>query len=169
MNTVDKIKNNIKNGDVLLSFNRKSFVSDAIADLTNSKFSHSFLYIGKDKIVESGKKGVVIDSLDQYLNYDKYYLALSRPVDDEKLAKELVNFCLSKVGIRYAYLQIAWLGLLYFLKINKSKRLYVDFPGIICSELIAMGMEHIKRYPFAPKIPAHVTPEDCAQKFKRIV
>jgi uncharacterized protein YycO len=163
-----RIKNEIKVGDVLLSFNKANLFSRAITEVTHSDSSHAFLYIGNNKILEASLHGVAVRDLEYYLNYDKYYLGLFRLTTSEQNITTLVNYCMSLRGVKYGYAQIIYLAIMNFLGLKNNKDFQIDLPGIICSELVAMGEKYIDWYPHV-KIPAHVTPEDHAQTLLRIV
>jgi hypothetical protein len=166
----DLIKQNVQIGDVLLSFNKKNILSKAITEISHSDFSHAFLYIGNGKILESSIEGVVIKDLSYYLDYDKYYVSLRRPSITLLEAEEMVRFCKTKLGISYGYLQMFYAWFLFTFQLRKNKWfMRVDLPGIVCSELVAEGLQHIKRYPFKDTSPANVTPADLAANLQKIV
>jgi len=59
----------LKTGDILLSTGT-SGVSQVIKVFTNSKFSHTALYIGAGNVIEAIDKGVVINSLTKAMSND---------------------------------------------------------------------------------------------------
>ena len=68
MNNHRSIRDNARPGDILLSRGIKDPISTIIQGLTKSNWSHSFLYIGDNKIIESERYGVRVEPLDRYLN-----------------------------------------------------------------------------------------------------
>jgi hypothetical protein len=165
MTVTEQIKENILPGDVLLSFDRQSWISKEIKEVTHSDYSHAFLYIGKGKILESNPGGVIIREIDSYLDYNRYFLSLFRVYFDEKRPYKLIKTCKKRLGERYGYSQI---GLLWFINTFGVTSLQLNLSGVICSELVADGIKKVGLYPFT-KIPACVTPADLAEKLTRIV
>jgi hypothetical protein len=166
---IEKIKKEMLAGDVLLSFDRKSWISKEIKEITHSDYSHAFLYIGNGKILESNPGGVIIREIEAYLDYNRYYLSLFRVYFDEKRPYKLVKACKKHLGIHYGYSQIAWLWLLSITGTIDNPFFQRDCNGFICSELIADGIKEVGLYPFGSKIPACITPADLAQKLSKIV
>jgi hypothetical protein len=113
-------------------------------------------------------EGVVIDDLENYLNFDHYYLSIFRPYWDIDRSNQLVKECMTELGVKYGYLQIAWLWFLNAFRLTDKPFFEIKMPGIICSELIAIGMKEVGDYPFN-KIPACVEPKDIAEKLTLIV
>lgn len=160
---LELIQTNKLPGDILLTFDRQSFISKKIKNITSSDFSHAALIVSNSKVLESLPQGVVIDDLSKYLDYSKYYLALFRaPVD----GSSLVKYCMKDLGTSYGWGQIYWLWLMHRFFFNR--KFQKDFDGIICSELIARGLKKCDYYPF-DKIEAHVTPQDLCEKLYRVV
>ncbi len=59
----------LKVGDILLSAGL-SGISLAIKVFTNSKFSHTALYIGGGEVIEASNKGVVINAIGKAISDD---------------------------------------------------------------------------------------------------
>ena len=161
MSNFDVITKNIQTGDILLSRKPGSKISEIIQGVTRSKWSHSFLYIGENKIIESGWDGVVIRHLADYFN-GKYELGLFRvqpelTVDEQS---KLVKTARKMLGIHYGFLQLLWGAILRLFgksedpdwNINMSK-------GMICSEMMARAFKRINR-PIKDLPPAQMEPVD---------
>ena len=145
MNNFDLIKKNIQTGDILLSRGIRSPISEAIGGITHSYWSHSFLYLGDNQIIDALYDGVKIHSLDYYLK-GEYAVGLYRhinPLTDEQKSQ------LVKVASRFAGKHYGWLQLMYqcFLRlIGKSedpKWAWRIKGGVICSEMVALIYQKI--------------------------
>lgn len=146
-NNLQKIKDNIRPGDILLSRKPGSPISETIRGITRSKWSHSFLYLGDGKIIDDLSDGVQIRKLDAYFNGD-FELGLFR-VTPDLTQEELQSLSLTirkKIGLKYSWIKLLWLGLLHLL--GKSEDPDWALPlkqGVICSELIAWAYLKIGR------------------------
>ena len=141
------ITDNIAKGDILLSRKTHSPISEVIQGVTRSMWSHSFLYIGDNKVIESDWDGVVIHPLDRYLN-NKYSVGLYRikPELTEDEAEQLVIQARKLLGIHYGYLQILWQLVLRLVGKNEDPDWSLDIDkGMICSEMMAAAYEKISR------------------------
>ncbi len=160
-NNHQAIRDNARAGDMLLSRTISSPISKIIAGITRSNWSHSFLYIGDDKIIESDWKGVVIKRLEHYLN-DKFTVGLFRvkPELTEDEAERLVKEMRKLLGIHYGYLQLVWQLILRLIGKNEDPDWAIDVDtGMICSEAMATAYKKINRQ--IKDLPPHqMEPED---------
>ena len=160
-NNHQAIRDNVIVGDMLLSRKVNSPISRVIAGITRSNWSHSFLYIGDDKIIESDWNGVVIKRLEYYLN-DKFTVGLFRvkPELTEDETDRLVKEMRKLLGIHYGYLQLVWQFILRLIGRNEDPDWAIDVDtGMICSEAMATAYKKIGRQ--IKNLPPHQTePED---------
>jgi len=102
------------------------FVQGGIQGAENSFWQHTFLYIGKTagemmrslypdifkkkgpaqlhEIIEAEKEGIVISTLDKYVNPDQQMVAYSRPVSNLEMIK-ILKQAYSDVGKPYDFLE----------------------------------------------------------------
>jgi len=161
MNNHDAIRNNIQPGDILLSRNKKMPLSTIIAGVTKSYWSHSFFYIGDNKIIESSIGGVAIHPLDKYLNntYDVGLFRLKDRPSQEEIEK-VIKVARKKAGLSFGYCQILWYLILRLFGKSEDPDWALDIDhGMVCSELVAYAYEsigvHFKNLP-----PHQIEPGD---------
>lgn len=139
------IRDNIIKGDILLSCHKTHPISQVIAGVTKSNWSHAFLYIGDDKFIHSFFNGVEIKPLDFYLN-DEYRVGLFRhkPPLGEGVADKVIKAARKMLGIHYSFLQLFWQLILRICGKNEDPDWSLDVsPGMICTELIAKAYETV--------------------------
>lgn len=155
------IRELIKPGDILLSRKPGSPISEIIQDVIRSRWSHSFLYIGNDKIIESDWDGVVINPLSKYFdgNYELGLFRIQPELTKEEQVK-LIDAAFLAVGTKYAYLQLVWGFILRLLGKSENRKWNIDTSkGMICSELIARCYKKIGR-PLKNLPPSQMEPAD---------
>lgn len=155
------ILDRIQTGDILLSRDKDSPVSTVIAGVTKSNWSHSSLYIGAGKVIESNWDGVEITPLGKYLKGDHALgLFRAKPELTEDETKRLIKEARAMLGINYGWLKMLWLGFLRFIgKSEDPDWAMVKQKGVICSELIAKAYKRIGR-PLKDLPPRQVEPAD---------
>ena len=82
----------LQKGDILLSYNKDNFISQEIAEVTHSSWSHALLYIGNDQIIESTGTGggVKIENISKYQT-DHYNIAILRIKPEFITPKQIDN------------------------------------------------------------------------------
>ena len=150
-----KSYSNLQYGDILLMHpyknNWKYPVSDLIAYVTHSKWTHAAIYMNFGNILEAtGDLGVHINSraLAEGKYYKDYEWTALRLKDKDKIAN-FVNAGLKKIGCKYDYTQAGILMFFFLLSraFGKSIRLY-DNPAdarkkYFCSELVVNSLEEV--------------------------
>ena len=161
MNNHQAIRDHVRPGDILLSRKKGSPVSEIIRGVTRSRWSHSFLYIGEGKIIESDWDGVVINPLEYYLN-TRYDVGLFRakPELTKEEEEQLVLVAREMLGIKYGYLQLLWFLILRIFGKSEDPDWSLDVDkGVVCSEMMAAAYEKIgKRIKELP--PHQIEPAD---------
>jgi uncharacterized protein YycO len=108
------------------------------------------MYIGNGMIIESVADGVKINSIDKYLSGD--YNVCKITLKDKSRIDEVVNCLLSKIGMKYGYLQnVLTFFLIILNKITgKDYRKYIELNEInySCSELIASSIKEVYNYKY---------------------
>lgn len=148
-----KIKKLLRKGDVILSRNLDSKLSQVIADVSGGPYSHAMMYVGNGQVIEStvGKtNGVQISLVDKYLDGEHELAVLS--LKDQTKVDAVVNSFYSLMGKKYAFLQLILDGIYLFvrkvLKRNISKRMDLS-DGVVCSEAVAKAL-HDNGYDYHP-------------------
>lgn len=153
--------NKLKKGDILLSYNKDNIISQEIAKATNSSWSHAFLYIGENQIIESTGTGGGVNAA----NIDKYqmshYQVAALRIKSEIASLEqidlMIEYTKKDIGLKYGYFQIVYLWFIYKFNLIKDKfwQREVD-SGKVCSELILRAGEKagIKLFNKNPSIVA---------------
>ena len=139
MNNYQKIIQNLKPGDIILSRVPGSPISETIMGVTRSKWSHALMYIGNNKIIESDWGGVVIHPVTKYAN-NKYELGLFRynPELSETDIAKIIKLARKKLGIDYGWFKLLWLGFLHLIGKSEDPDWKVQLPkGMICSQLVS--------------------------------
>ena len=168
-------KKSIKNleiGDIGLSLNKESVASKLIAKVTDSDWSHVFMYIGNGNIIESTIGGVQITPLEKYLkeNYNLVFLRLKGYSATERVL--FAQSVLKYVGKRYGWFQILWYLFIRIIKKSESPKWQLDIQkrAMVCSEAIAQAMKDLGVEVKPNFNPAGVEPADFyeSDKFKRV-
>jgi len=141
----------LKYGDVILTGNKSDFISASMKFFTASKFSHSMVYVGKGKVIEStGETGVSVNPLHTYLE-GNHAIKVKRLHNRSKV-KLFVKNMLKHVGARYGWFQIVGDFFIYGIerllnwffgtKFNLHKKVNLDCdPEVpVCSELIVTSL-----------------------------
>ena len=164
-------------GDVLVSFKPSNVMSNIIADVTNSEWSHCFIYRGNGEILESALDkdfwGVQVNPIAHYLN-GEYVLGVFRmkPELYELHAKGLVKKSEQLLGIRYSFIQLVWQLIIRAFGKNETKKFQVDVSeGMTCSEALAKALK-LEGLDLKPNMnPSGAEPEDVVEStlFVRIL
>lgn len=132
-------------------------VSRIIQTLTQSPYSHATIYIGDGKIVEAEPEGVLISSIEKYIELD---LRICRPALLTEKGKEIVLQHIGEKLKQQPKYDIANLEKLFFkyvyLKFRPDAQIYIGgntkFESYyLCSGLIAHAF-HKARYPIIPSL-----------------
>lgn len=161
--SIDEVAAVMQTGDIVL-VEGNSRISTAIKYLTQSSWSHSCLFVGKQgdspgrqNLIEADlKNGVRLVSLDHYAGFN---LRLCRPVNiDQAEITRLVEFARSKIGHQYDLKNVFDL-IRYLIQKppfpNRYRRTMLSFGSgeptrAICSTLIAESFQSID-YPILPR------------------
>lgn len=125
-------------GDLIFTYKKRSLFSWLIASVSQTPYSHASMYIGDGKIIESAylTKGVKINE-NHYLT-DKYIYNVYRVKASSEQIQQAVEFAKSKDSVKYATIQVVFLGLLYLCGWFKLNILHLDVDkGMTCSEFVA--------------------------------
>lgn len=155
------IKEQILPGDILLSCHKRHPISRVIAGITRSNWSHTFMYIGDGKILESDWDGVVINPLDHYLN-NEYRVGLFRitPELEEDKIKKVIKAARKILGIHYGFFQLVWQFILRICGKSEDPDWALDVDtGVICSEVVAKAYQKIGVH-FKDLSPSQMEPVD---------
>lgn len=128
----------LQKGDVILSFNKNNRLSETIARVTDSDYSHTMLYIGNGNVVESTVGGTKITPVKHYCQ-DVYQICIRRPNITKEQKEGVVKKSLTLLGKRYGYLQLAWYLFLRFIGQSENPKWQLDLQpnAMVCSEAIA--------------------------------
>lgn len=155
-----KVKSIVSRGDVILTRNTESNLSQLIASVSGSPYSHALLYVGNNEIIEStiGKHdGVQVSLLDKYLS-GSHELAVLSWKDSSKVDGIIKSFY-KQLGMKYSYPQLLLIAFYLFckniLRLNVSKHMDASEKGTVCSEALAKAASD-NGYDFA----ATTTPGD---------
>ena len=154
--------NNARVGDILLSIDKKSPISQIIAGMTKGNWSHVSLYVGDDKLIESTMGGTQIIEIDHYLNDESRRVGLFRvtPKLTEREKALLVKKARRMLMKPYAYIQLIWYWFLRVIGKSEDKRWAVDLSrGVVCSEMVAKVYQKIGR-PIKDLLPEQMEPVD---------
>jgi len=143
-----KFKKHLLHGDIILSFNKTSLLSSLITDVTNGNYSHSMVYIGHNRVIESTisgeKNGVMISPLDNYFE-GNHNLCIIRLYDRSKV-EPFIAALHSELGSKYSKGQIV-VDLMYqslkpILRKDLLKTLSFDInpDAEVCSEVILKAL-----------------------------
>ena len=134
-------KDQLQEGDIIVTYNKKNFVSRAIGYFV-SKFGkvseyracHVHLYLFDKWIVESSNKGVKIRELKGY-SPEGFRLYISRyKYMDKDLLDKLTRAAIARVGQRYAFFQLVVIMFKYVFGLKRT--LDVSKKALVCSELV---------------------------------
>lgn len=145
MNNYQAIRDNIQLADIILTRDINSPISKVIANVTHSCWSHSMLYLGDDKILETDDKGIWVRPLEDYLGGD-YAIGLFRvkPQPDKKKLKKVVKKARKMLGINYNWLQLVWQFILRICGKSEDKAFsFKAGTGMICTEAVARAYRKI--------------------------
>jgi cell wall-associated NlpC family hydrolase len=145
MNNYQAIKGNIQPGDILLSRDVRSPISTVIGGITHSCWSHTFIYIGDNKIIDAIYSGVKIRPLDDYFQ-GEYALGLFRYITSltPEQQIELIKAARKFSGLSYGWFQLGWQLILRLLGKSEDPDWGREVkPGVICSELVAKSYDKI--------------------------
>ena len=104
------IKDKITEGDLLCTYDTKSFISKIISKVDRGPWSHCALYSGEGTVLESISIGVVERSLEVY-NTSRYRIGLYRVKFDVPNKKEILEFARSKIGEKYSFKKALMAGI----------------------------------------------------------
>lgn len=131
---------------------------------TQSRWNHTFIYIGDDRIVEANPTGVAISSVSKYPT-----IAWSKHEDlDHTKRSKIQNHAIEQVGKPYGFIDITIIlfrifGLDLFGTKKFWTRLVANRDGFICSELVAECYESAD-VKLINKPNCLVTPGDLAER-----
>lgn len=158
------VKTALQKGDVILSLNIDNALSKTIKEVTNSKYSHTMMYVGNGNVLESTIGGTKITPLAHYVT-PVYNICIVRPLIDGYERDKVVAESLKLLGKRYGYLQLFYY--LFLRLIGKSEdptwQLDIQPNALVCSEAIALAFEKIGK-PVKSKLKSsQIEPVDFIQ------
>ena len=130
----------IQKADIILTFNRDSKLSRAIANITDSGYSHTMIYIGNGFVLESSVGGVQISPLKKYTE-EKYNIAILRASISKADKEVVVEKSLELLGKKYGYLQLFWYLFIRLIGQSENPRWQLDIQPrkMVCSEAVAVA------------------------------
>lgn len=147
----------IKTGDILYVFDRKSFISHLIwffsshfgsgSKRMRHKVSHvAMVSSDTNYVIEADWKGVKKTSLSQYFNKSRYSLRIGYPNGDEGVYNSekrnlAANYAISKLGLHYPKIQIFAIAIKKLFGFDKVGDW--DKSAMICSELVLNALDSI--------------------------
>ena len=135
-NDMECLKQVVRLGDVILVEGNRRF-SRMVMKVTNSVWSHSVLYVGRDMIVEVDEEGVALNPLSKYAGFN---IRLCRPVGiNRRRLRRAVERVKAHVGKDYDKTNVVHLLETYLFR-NKDRSQYIGHPSQqqeYCSGLIA--------------------------------
>ena len=131
----------------------------------NTKFQHSFLYLGDGMVLEAQPGGAVLTKVeDRYTNEVIVWVRVAPLTDEQK--SQLIVEANRLVGTPYSFLDYTAL---------LAHRTHLPFPGLrtyvnstdhmICSQIIAEIYRRIAVPLFSGRWPGYVTPADYYEKY----
>lgn len=161
----EKVRNNIRNGDVLL-YKGKGILSYIIQKGTRSEYSHSGIaawWNDRLMVMEVIRKGVVVTAISRnvsrYHGDIEWYTAKNNISKDQRVL--MIRFAQKKLGHEYNFLELFTIAVkIIFNKIIKLKKFKDE--RLICSQYVAeiykaIGIEIKKNV-----VPSLITPADIA-------
>jgi uncharacterized protein YycO len=159
-------------GDVILSFNTENKLSDIIANVTKSKYSHVMMYIGNGNVVESSIHGVAITPFKHYIQ-PHYNIRVLSPIMSDDKKEQVVKESLALLGKKYGYLHLVWYAFLRLIRQSENPKFQLDLnPNkLVCSEAIATAYANIGKSIKGQLKPSQIEPVDFQQsgRFKTIL
>lgn len=135
---------NLEPGDLIFTYKKMSLFSWLIRKVSKTPYSHVSIYIGNDQVIESAylSKGVAINQ-NKYFT-EKYNHSVYRVKTSPENIAKVIEFAKSKDSVKYAILQVAFLGMLYLCGWIKQSILKIDVDkGMTCSEFVATCYKHV--------------------------
>ncbi len=163
----DDVRNQIKNGDVLM-YRGRSLVSKLIRWFTKSRYSHAGLAVwwnDRLMVMEAVGKGVIVNPLSvNVAHYDgrvEWFASVAEISENERI--ELVRFAQQELGKEYATWKIIAIGLAILFgksaettdKLRRERRLF-------CSYYVAQAYNAIGRDLKKNVSDRFMTPDDIA-------
>lgn len=149
-----KVKKIITRGDVILTRNNENKISQAIAALSGSPYSHALLYVGNNQVIEStiGKfDGVQVSLLDKYLDGSHELAVLS--IKETTRIDGVIKSFYAQLGMKYSYIQLLVDGFYLFCKkvlhLEISRNIDAASKETVCSEALAKALFD-NGYDFSP-------------------
>jgi len=151
-------------GLIGFSGRRGIFLSRAIKWFTKSKWSHTFIVLDDELILEAGRYQVQITLYEKYMR-DRYTITGFKPFITKETIETSLNNVIKRVGTSYGWLQIIGIA---FVRGLKKIGIGIRNPfrgGIICTELVHDYLERLGfDMPFADKDA--ISPEDLFNYLK---
>lgn len=147
----------VKPLDVIVVYNKTSWLHRLIAKVTRYRAGHVALYVGDGMICEAGGKGVIRRPWKGYSSKHRIFIGRYLGLTEEQEIKMMYK-CLELEGNKYAYFQ---LFIILFQKIfGVSKAPDISKRAMICSEQVAAVYESAELYLKKGKKPHEITPAD---------
>ena len=152
----------LEEGDIIVTFHKKNFISRAIAYFTTKygkiskyKACHVHLYLFKNLIIEASSNGVDIRTLKGYGPTGfNLYVCRYKNMNPELLDK-LAEAAMLRAGEKYSYFQLIVMMFKYLFKIKKTKD--ASQKAMMCSECVAQLFEDAGE-PLFDIVPHEVSP-----------
>jgi len=153
-----KYSNILREADIIVVYNRRSWLHRLIYGVTGYKAGHVLIYLFSDLIAEAQINGVRVKNLKKYkkTKYDLYIFRY-KMVDVDK-SSAIIASSLKCCGERYAVLQLIAILFKYLFRLKKIKD--VSRKAMICSEFVARAYKDAGVSLFPNKNTAEVVPSD---------
>jgi hypothetical protein len=131
----------------------------------NTKYQHSFLYLGNGMVLEGQPGGAVLTRFDQrYAGESVVWVRVADLSDDQK--NRLIQEAGKLVGVPYSFLDYsAMLVHRLHLPVPGLRRYVNSTDHMICSQIIAEVYRRIAVPLFSGRWPGYVTPADFYEKY----
>lgn len=151
----EKLKKELREGDVILSTNPEHPVSELIRETTNSDYSHTMYVLSNKVCIEATVGGVKRTDLSHYVDSKQNLVLLRRKnTSPSDIKKKSIEIC-RLVGLRYSYFQLFtdWVRFMFGFLVKED----IDTRAFTCSELVAYGDKRIHNADVKPGIPYYLT------------
>lgn len=154
-------KENLKELDIIIVYNKKSWLHRLIYGFTKYKAGHCAIHLGNLKIIEANSTGVKIKECKDYTKNHKIIIATPKQINDSQ--KYLIRkYCDERLNTKYAFGQLIVMALKYIFKLKSTPD--ISKRAMICSEFVAnaflAGDIDLSGLPAHETTPGHIMSSD---------
>lgn len=161
-------KENLKELDIIIVYNKKSWLHRLVYGFTGYKAGHVAIHLGNLKIIEANSTGVKIKPCKNYTKNHRIVLATAKGFKNvpagyiNERQHAILRYCDKKLNTKYAYGQIIILWLKYIFKLKSTPD--ISKKAMICSEFVAnaflAGDIKLSHLPAHETTPGHIMSSD---------